>query len=147
MGMLFEMKYLILIMVSITLTIASISDIDMIFAKTDNSELKQLLKQADSLAATPTNDNYKDKNFLPPSNYMDLFDICHKQNSKNPSVLTTERFCFNTIIDKCQKNNLSAEECYALNFVSFKSDNMDIAVLSSAKAKMNSTTNTLNNSK
>jgi hypothetical protein len=145
--MLFEMKYLILILVSITLTITSISNIEMIFAQTDNSELKQLLKQADSLASTPMNDNYKDKHYSPPSNFMDLFDSCHKQASNNPSILTPERFCFNTILNKCQKNNLSAEECYALNFVSFKSDNVDIAVLNSAKAKMNATTNALNSSK
>ena len=145
--MLFEIKYLILIMVSTTLTITSISDIEIIFAQSDNSQLKQLLKQADSLAATPMNDNFKDKNYSPPSNFIDLFDICHKQTNNNPSILTPDRFCFNTIINKCQKYNLSAEECYALNFVSFKSDNADIAALNSAKAKMNATTNALNSSK
>lgn len=145
--MLFGMKHLILILVSITLTITSISQIEMIYAQTDNLELKQLLKQAKSLASNSINDNYKDKNYLPPSNIMDLLDICHKQANNNPSISTPDRFCFKTIIEKCQKNNLSVAECYALNFVSFKSDNIDTAVLNSANAKMNANTTALNISK
>jgi hypothetical protein len=145
--MLIEMKHLLLILVPITLTITFISQIEMIYAQTDNSEIKQLLKQAKSLASTSINDNYKDKNYLPPSNFMDLLDTCHKQANNNPSISNPDRFCFNTIIEKCQKNNLSVAECYASNFVSFKSDNVDIAVLISANAKMNSNTTALNISK
>ncbi len=52
------------------------------------------------------------------------------------SVSNPDRYCFNILIEICQKNNLSAEECYATNFVSFKAEDIDIAVLNSANAKM-----------
>lgn len=110
----------------------------MIYAQTaSGSELKQLLKQADSLALNSINDNFKDKSYSPPSDTMGLLSLCHKQTENNPTISNPDRFCFNTIINKCQKNNLSVEECYALNFVSFKAEGTDIAVLNSAKAKLN----------
>ena len=116
---------------------ASVSKIEIIYAQTAVSELKQLLKQADSLAINSINDDFKDKDYLPPSDTMGLLDICHKQTENNPSISNPDRFCFNTIINKCQKNNLSVEECYASKFVSFKAEDTDLAVLNSAKAKLN----------
>ena len=41
-------------------------------------------------------------------------------------------------MDKCQKNHLFFRgNIYAFNFVSFKAEDTDIAVLNSANAKMN----------
>jgi hypothetical protein len=130
-------KHFLLILFIITLTVASASKTEMIYAQTASSELKQLLKQADSLAINSKNDNFKDKDYSPPSDTMGLLDICHKQTENNPSISNPDRFCFNTIINKCQKNNLSVPECYASNFVSFKAEDIDIAVLNSANAKLN----------
>jgi hypothetical protein len=106
-------------------------------------KLKHILDQAKSLAINTIKDNYKDKVYSPPSNTMDLLDVCHKQAKNNPSVSDPERYCFKIIIEICQKNNLSARECYATNFVSFKAEDIDVAVLDSANAKMESHTNKL----
>lgn len=131
-----KIKHVLLILGIIASTVALNSKIGVIQAQTVDPELKQLLDQAKSLASVSINDNYKDKVFSPPSNTKELWDVCHRQAENNPSVSNPERFCFKIIMDKCQKNNLSSEECYAFNFVSFKAEDMDIAVLNSANAKM-----------
>ncbi len=135
--MLSKIKYVLLILGIIASTVTLISKIGEIQAQTVDPELKQLLDQAKSLVSVSTNDNYKDKVYSPPSNTKELWNICHKQAENNPSVSNPDRFCFKIIMDKCQKNNLSSEECYAFNFVSFKAEDTDIAVLNSANAKMN----------
>lgn len=85
--MLFD-KHFLSILFIITLTVASVSKIESIYAQTARSELKQLLKQADSLAINSINDNFKDKDYSPPSDTMGLLDICHKQTENNPVYQT-----------------------------------------------------------
>lgn len=142
--MLFNIKQFLFILIIITSTITLMSKIEVIYAQTiANLELKQLLSQAKSLASNSMNDNYKDKVYSPPSNTIELLDKCHKQAENNPTVKSPDWFCFKIIIDICQKNNLSPEECYISNFVSFKAEYIDVAVLNSANAKMDAHTSTL----
>ena len=142
--MLYKIKPFLLIL-GIIASIATLnSKIDVIQAQTTAElKLKHILDQAKSLAINTIKDNYKDKVYSPPSNTMDLLDVCHKQAKNNPGVSDPGRYCFHIIIEICQKNNLSAEECYAINFVSFKAENIDVAVLNSANAKMDAHTNKL----
>src|SRR6476469_1279595 len=143
-NMLYKIKPFLLIL-GIIASIATLnSKIEVIQAQTTAElKLKHILDQAKSLAINTIKDNYKDKVYSPPSNTMDLLDVCHKQAKNNPGVSDPGRYCFHIIIEICQKNNLSAEECYAINFVSFKAENIDVAVLNSANAKMEANTNKL----
>ena len=138
--MLFKIKAFLLIVGIITSTVILNSKIEVIQAQIVDPELKHVLDQAKSLAFNVMNDENKDKVFSPPSNTKDLWNICHTQAENNPKVSNPERFCFNIIIDKCQKNNLTPAECYATNFVSIKAEHIDITVLNSAIAKMNTHT-------
>jgi len=142
-----KINHFLLILVAITLAVTLMSKIEVINAQIADPELKHLLSQAKSLASNSMNDNYKDKVFSPPHNTKDLWDICHTQTENNPRMSDPDRHCFNIIIDKCQKNNLSAEECYAASFVSFKADDIDIAVLNSANAKLKAHTSALGSAK
>lgn len=134
--MLFEIKHILLIMNIIASTVMLNSTIAVIQAQIADPELKHVLDKARSLAFNVMNDDHKDKVFSAPSNIKDLWDICNRQ-AKNNHVSNPEQFCFNILIDKCQKNRLSLAECYATNFVSIKAEHIDIAILNSAIAKMN----------
>ncbi len=135
--MLFKIKVFLLILGIITSTVILNSTIEGIQAQIVDPELKHILDQAKSLALNVMNDDLKDKVFSPPSNTNDLWKICNTQAENNPRVSNPEQFCFNIIIDKCQKNSLTSAECYATNFVSIKAEHIDIAILNSANAKMN----------
>jgi|GEM_PF-1454799 hypothetical protein len=136
--MLFKINHILLITSIIASTIILNSKtIEVIQAQIADPELKHVLAKAKSLAFNVMNDENKDKVFSAPSNFKELWDICNRQAENNPSVSNTEAFCFNTIIDKCQKNTLTLAECYATNFVSIKAEHIDIAILNSAIAKMN----------
>jgi hypothetical protein len=135
--MLFRIMHILLIVSIIASTIILNSKIiDKIQAQIADPDLKHVLTNARSLAFNVMNDDLKDKVFSAPSNTKELWDICHTQAQNNPSVSNPERFCFDIIMDKCQKNSLTSAECYATNFVSIKADHIDIAVLNSAIAKM-----------
>ena len=135
-----KIKSLLLIMGIIASIVTLNSTIEVIQAQTADPQLKRVLGQAKALALNTINDDLKDKVFSSPSNTKELWDICHTQAENNPSVSNPERFCFDIIIDKCQKNSLTSAECYAANFVSNKAEDIDIAVLNSANAKMNAHT-------
>jgi len=138
--MLFKIKSFLLIMGIITSIVTLNSTIKVIQAQAADPQLKRILDQAKALAFNTMYDDLKDKVFSAPSNTKELWDICHTQAENYPSVSNPEQYCFNIIIDKCQKNSLSSAECYATNFVSIKAEDIDIAVLNSANAKMNAHT-------
>lgn len=136
--MLFKIKHILLIMSIIASTVTLNSKlIEVIQAQIVDPQLKHVLDKARSLAFNVMNDENKDKVFSAPSDIKGLWDICNRQAENNPKVSNPEQFCFNTIIDKCQKNSLTLAECYATNFVSIKAEHIDIAILNSAIAKMN----------
>jgi hypothetical protein len=134
--MLFKIKSFLLILGIIISTVILNCKIEVIQAQIADPELKHILDKAKSLAFNVMNDENKDKVFSAPSNTKELWDICNRQAENNPKVSNPEQFCFNTIIDKCQKNSLTLAECYATNFVSIKAEHIDIAILTSAIAKI-----------
>ena len=135
--MLFKIKHILLIASIIASTIILNSKIiEAIQAQTADPELKHVLDKAKSLAFNVMNDENKDKVFSAPSDFKGLWNVCNRQVENNPSISNPEQFCFNTIIDKCQKNSLTSAECYATNFVSIKAEHIDIAILNSAIAKI-----------
>ena len=135
--MLFKIKPFLLIMGIIASTVTLNSTIEVIQAQIADLELKNILDKAKYLALNTINDDLKDKVFSSPSNTNELWDICHSQAENNPTVSNPEQFCFDIIMNKCQKNSLSLAECYVFNFVSIKANHIDIAILNSAIAKMN----------
>ena len=138
--MLFKTKSVLVMMSIIASTLTLNSTIEVIQAQTADPELKHILDKAKSLAFNVMNDDQKDKFFSPPSNIKELWDVCNRQAENNPSESNPEAFCFNTIINNCQKDSLTFAECYAINFVSIKAEHIDIAILNNAIAKMNAHT-------
>ena len=134
--MLFKIKSFLLIIGVIASIVTLNSTIDGIQAQIADPQLKRILDKARSLAFNVMNDENKDKVFSDPSNTKELWDICNRQAENNPSVSNTEQFCFNIMTEKCQKNSLTLAECYATNFVSIKAEHIDIAILTSAIAKI-----------
>jgi len=134
--MLFKIKSFLLVLSIIISTVILNCKIEVIQAQIADPELKHILDKAKSLAFNVMNDENKDKVFSAPSNTKELWDICNRQAENNPKVSNPEQFCFNIMTEKCQKNSLTLAECYATNFVSIKAEHIDIAILTSAIAKI-----------
>ena len=134
--MLFKIKPFILILSIISSTVILNSKIEVIQAQIADPELKHVLNQAKSLVIKTMNDDLKDEVFSAPSNIIELWDICHTQAENNPRISNPDQFCFDILMNNCQKNNLTLAECYATNFVSIKAEHIDIAVLNSAITKI-----------
>jgi hypothetical protein len=134
--MLFKIESFLLILSIIISTVILNCKIEVIQAQIADPELKHILDKAKSLAFNVMNDENKDKVFSAPSNTKELWDICNRQAENNPKVSNPEQFCFNIMTEKCQKNSLTLAECYATNFVSIKAEHIDIAILTSAIAKI-----------